>query len=223
MTRRLKSIADCVGLSHPFSVRRDFFGYSHGGPGTDLSLKRQLELCQGQSLGINIILVGLEDFSDTDREEVENAIRFTRDIYEKVDIGIRRVLWWHITNANAGSFRTIDSKSEAKDLTHSFTVNNDFLDVFVVRRYNGADGRSAIDGDTDKDAKNMTGSVVSLNGNFDNSGNTMAHEIGHYLGLRHVSSSTNFVGGNGSSNSNTGITSSQGSTMKQHGFVRDVC
>ncbi len=223
MALSLKSIASCVGASTPFRVRRDFFGFAHGGPGRDLSLKRQLELCQGESLGINIIKVGLEDFTDTNNNEIENAIQFAREIYDDVDIGIRRVLWWHITNAQAGSHRTIDSVGEARDLTHDWTVNNSFLDVFVVRNMNGADGWSAVDGDPDKDAKNMTGSVVSLNGSFNNSGNTMAHEIAHYLGLEHVSSNTNFIGGNGSSNSNTGISSGQGNTMKQHGYVRDVC
>lgn len=223
MDRSLKSIAGCVGVATPFSVLRGLFGYGSVPSGRNLSLKRQLELCQGQSLGINIILVGREDFTSTNIREVEHAVQFMRDIYDDVGIGIRRVLWFHITNAQAGSFRTIDSSGEARDLTHRFTVDNNFHDVFVVRNMNGADGWSAVDGDADKDAKNMTGSVVSLNGSFSNSGNTMAHEIAHYLGLDHVASNSNFIGGNGSSNSNTGITNGQGTKMKQHDFVRDVC
>ena len=65
----------------------------------------------------------------------------------------------------------------------------------------------------------MTGSVVSLNGNLANSGNTFAHEMGHYLGLKHIAAADNFIGNNGASNSNTNIFDWQGTTMKAHCFV----
>jgi Pregnancy-associated plasma protein-A len=68
----------------------------------------------------------------------------------------------------------------------------------------------------------MTGSVVSLNGSLANAGNTFAHEMGHYLGLSHIADADNFIGGNGSSNSNTHIHAWQGDSMKKHCFVFHV-
>jgi hypothetical protein len=65
----------------------------------------------------------------------------------------------------------------------------------------------------------MTGCVVSLNGDYANSGNTFAHELGHYLGLNHIADPANFIGNNGSSNSNTDILAWQGDIMKTHCFV----
>jgi hypothetical protein len=87
---------------------------------------------------------------------------------------------------------------------------------------NGADGWSALNGPCDKSAKGMTGTVVSLNGPTANSGNTFAHEIGHYLGLNHIADTDNFIGNNGPSDSNTGIFSWQGDIMAKHCFVYDI-
>lgn len=189
-----------------------------------MSLKRQLELVKGESLGINLILVGVENFTPTDYEEIESAVQFMRDIYDDVDVGIRRVGWYQISAADAGSYTTINSGGEARDLTDDWNSPGGGLDVFVVRSMIGADGWSAVDGPCSKDDKDeMTGSVVSLNGSFDNSGNTFAHEIGHYIGLDHVAAANNFIGNDGASNSNTAITAGQGTTMKSHCYVTKVC
>ena len=100
---------------------------------------------------------------------------------------------------------------------------NHALDLFVVRMMTDADGRSPVNGPCDKDAKGMTGSVVSLNGTTANSGNTFAHEMGHYLGLDHNTVSGNFLDGvDGASNSFTGIEAWQGAIMVKHCFVFDV-
>ncbi len=222
MTLSLKTIAsNCLSVSPPFSVVRDVFGYS--APRLTMSLKRQLELVKGESLGINLILVGVENFTPTDYEEIESAVQFMRDIYDDVDVGIRRVGWYQISAADAGSYTTINSSGEAHDLTDDWYGPSGYLDVFVVRSMTGADGWSAINGPCSKDDKEMTGSVVSLNGSFNNSGNTFAHEIGHYLKLDHVAAANNFIGNNGDSNSNTLITAGQGTKMKSHCYVTKVC
>jgi hypothetical protein len=170
-------------------------------------------------IDVNVILVSVEDFTVTDRTRVSEAIRIAREIYGQVDFGIRTVTWWQITRDQAGGLATIDSQSEAEQLTADWTVANDALDLFVVRVMNGADGWSAVNGSCDKDAKGMTGSVVSLNGNQANIGNTLAHEMGHYLGLQHVPDVGNFIGGNGASDGWIGIFNWQGDTMKGHCFV----
>jgi hypothetical protein len=170
---------------------------------------------------VNVILVGHDQFTAADHTETNSALDIARGVYAKVGIEIREVGRFGITAAQAGANLTVDSLAEARDLTDDWTVDNGAADVFVVRVMNGADGWSAVNGPCDKDAKgSMTGSVVSLNGDAANSGNTFAHELGHYLGLNHIPDSGNFIGNNGSSNSFTGIHAWQGDAMKRHCFVR---
>jgi len=171
------------------------------------------------SLDLNLILVGVESFTAADLTQVNDSLAIMRAIYRMVGIVIRNVAFFQITNAQAGGAVIIDNESEAKDLTSDWTVQNDAVDVFIVRQMNGADGWSAVNGSCNKDANGMTGSVSSLNGNAANSGNTFAHEVGHYLGLNHIADTGNFIGGNGGSDSWTGIFNWQGDVMKTHCFV----
>jgi hypothetical protein len=169
--------------------------------------------------GINVILVGIESFTTADLRKVNDSLDAMKKIFSKVDLGIRSIEWWQISNAEAGSKAVIDNESEASDLTSDWSVPNSSLDLFVVRNMNGADGWSAVNGSCNKDAKGMNGSVVSLNGNVSNSGNTFAHETAHYLGLEHIADAGNFIGNNGASNGNTEIYTWQGDTIKKHCFV----
>jgi hypothetical protein len=170
---------------------------------------------------INIILVGNERFTAADHQQVLDSIKIASTIYQQVSFDIGTVNRFIIAIAQAKGHELISSSSEAKALTDDWSVDNAAVDVFVVRRMVGADGWSAVGGSCDKDKKGqMTGAVVSLNGNSANSGNTFAHEIGHYLGLPHVATAGNFIGNNGSSNSNTAITAAQGTVMKKHCAVQ---
>jgi hypothetical protein len=172
------------------------------------------------SLSLNIIMVGIQGFTQADRTELTSALEIMRGIYSHVGILVEQVEWYEINLADAGSLAIIDNDSEAEDLTSDWSVPNDSLDVFIVLTMNGgADGVSAINGSCDKDNKGWSGAVISLNGNATNSGNTMAHEIGHYLGLDHVPDTGNFIGGNGGSNGWTGIFNWQGDIMKGHCFI----
>lgn len=214
---------ECLSETPDMSVLQDVFGYYQGAPST-LSLKEQLELVRGQSLGINIIMVAPGDFGSGAYGDIEYGIQHMRDVYAKVDIGIRELKWKKITDAKAGSKDIIDSENEAENLTNDWRVDNDYIDMFVVRQINGFAGVSAEDGPCDKKAKNsMTGSVVTLEGSQDYIGNGFAHEVGHYLGLGHDGSPSNFIQSSSDGN-DTAIKSSQGNTMKgKDCFVEDVC
>jgi hypothetical protein len=194
--------------------------FAGAGPGRD-PLHRLYKVF-GAALDANIILVGVENFTAVNQTKVGNSLQRARDIYAKVGLQIRTVTWWSISAAEAGANETIDSEAEASDLTSDWTVPNHALDLFVVRAMNGADGWSAVNGSCDKDSKGMTGSVVSLNGSTANSGNTFAHEMGHYLGLSHIAETGNFIGGDGASNSWTGIHEWQGDQMAKHCFVYEL-
>jgi hypothetical protein len=167
-----------------------------------------------------LIFVGLENFTQAQLTQVTDSVNITRRIYQDVQLGIRDVNSFFITAAQAGANETIDNAAECTDLTSDWTVQNGALDVFVVRVMTDADGRSPVNGPCNKNAKGMTGPVVSINGSTANSGNTFAHEIGHYLGLDHIADASNFIGGNGASDSNTGILQWQGDIMKRHCSVR---
>jgi hypothetical protein len=97
-----------------------------------------------------MICVGFEDFTATDMANMNNAIQITRTIYSNVRLNVRNVSFWQISLSDAGANAVIDSQAEAEDLTWDWTVPNDFLDVFVVRVMNGADGWSAVNGSCDK-------------------------------------------------------------------------
>lgn len=222
MTVSVRTALSCIGRGSGTSVLRDVFGYWVL-PG-ELSLRGQLEALEGKHYHVNVIRVAPEDFPGWSTHQICYSIQFTRDVFAKVGIGIGRVNWYDVPEADAGSHAVIDSSSEADDLTDDWTVPNDALDLFVVRRINGADGWSAVGGSCDKDSKGMTGSVVELyESDDDYAGNGFAHEMGHYLGLDHVPDNGNFIGGDGSSDSWSGIFSWQGDTMRNHCFMKNGC
>jgi len=225
MALSLKTVAqNCFGRSPPLSMRRNVFGF-YSNPDLELSLRRQLGLALGEGLNLNLILVAEENFTWPDIEEVQYAVQYMRNIYDDVNICVRRIRWQAISASDAGGYATIDSGSEAFDLTDDWNgPDGGYLDVFIVRNMTGgAVGWSTVDSPCSKDDKDeMTGTVVSIHGNRNLSGIAFAHEAGHYLGLNHHSSAGNFMHAS-SGGGNTGITSSQGSTMRSHCYVRDIC
>lgn len=214
-----RAILSCLGHPDKASIVGDLFGFSF--VPKPLSLRRQIELMRGKHFHVNLILVG--EFSWQDWRKTSYSIQTAREIFAQVDLGIGKLEWYGISSQDAGSLAVIDSNSEAEDLTQDWTVPNNAHDLFVVKQMNGADGWSAVKGSCDKNAKGMNGSVVSLNGSDNNAGNTFAHEMGHYLGLKHISDTGNFIGGDGGSNSWTGIHDWQGDTMKSHCWVQNGC
>lgn len=219
---------DCVGAAARFSITRDVFGFAFGSPVGVISTRRQLELASGPALDVNLILVVPTQFSTADFAETTSALQIMRDIFAAVSLGIRRVNWQQISAQDAGAYLVINSGAEAHDLTDDFNGPDGALDVFVVRTILGADGWSAVGGPCTKDDKDkMTGSVVSLNGSFQNSGNTFAHEVGHYLGLVHCEDDPQCTGTNNfilsGSDSNTSVMAHQGQKMRTHCYVSDKC
>lgn len=217
-----KSAMACIGRADGTSVLRDLFGYWT--VPKEISLKAQIEALENPHYHVNVIQVAPENYFSGATRQICYSLQVTREIFSNVNFGIGRIEWFQITAEQAGDMAVTDSEGEAEDLTSDWTVDNDGLDLFVVRLMTDTDGWSAVDGSCDKNSKGFTGSVVELyDGNDNYAANGFAHEMGHYLGLDHIANSTNFIGGNGSSNSNTGILSSQGVTMKEHCFVKNGC
>lgn len=186
---RLKQIAQCIGLSGSFSIRRDFLGYFTDFTGRRTSLLEQIRLLQNRHISLNIIRVGVDNFTPADWEEIDNAVQITRNIYAAVNFGIGRVEHFEITVANANGRDIITDDADAQALTTEWTVPNTSVDVFfVLMGWPGRLGLAPREGPCNKNTAGMTGSVVALEripGKPETTGIVLAHEVGHYLGLRH--------------------------------------
>lgn len=178
--------------------------------------------------GVNIIKVG--NYTSQEGLDLYSAVDITRQIYERRDITFRGVLRWIINDAQAGGFRIIDSETEFRNLLSSWSVRNDYIDVFVCQdfnwsTYNGYAGD--IPGPASKGG-NKDGVAVDKTGYLDGSGvnrlnidvlsKLIGHEVGHYLGLSHVTDANNLM------LSNTGVRGpnlkyDQYRTMLPHGYV----
>jgi hypothetical protein len=168
-------------------------------------------------IDVNLIAVSGDTWTSAEWTMLLTGLTGAAQIYRNVGIRLRSAGTFEIPAASAGGYPTIDDDSEAEDLTDDWTVPNSACDVFCVPSYVGSvAGLSPVDGPCDKDAKGMNGSVVERTWPLNV---IIAHEVGHYLGLDHVTAPNNFMNatvGGGS----TIITSGQGNTMKKHCFIR---
>jgi hypothetical protein len=155
--------------------------------------------------GLNIIRVGAESFTNTEYQDLYQAVDITRTIYERRDVtlSINRM---NITNAQAGGFTVITSETEARDLFAAWNgADNQFIDVFVVHSITGTDFdglAGAIPGPLSH-AGRSSAVVVDKKGFVDGAGNhhlnvsylgmLIGHEVGHYLGLVHVNDVGNLM------------------------------
>ena len=183
--------------------------------------------------GVNIIKVG--DFTAQEGVDLYSAVDITRQIYERRSITFRSVLRKIIHDADAGSYRIINSEAECYDLFRNWSVPNDYIDVYVCQDFlwggtldgfsGGIPGPAAKGGDRDGVAVDKTGftdgsGVKRLKISY--LGMLIAHEVGHYLGLPHLQETGNLMlaysvysyGAN-----NTNLNYDQYQLMLPHGFI----
>lgn len=219
-------MAECADIEGNVSVVRDLMGLRAGIPsGQEISLASHGELLGASSFDVDIIRVGIEDLNDVD-ERIDGALMRARELFATVDIGIRRV--WHsqIAREQADGLETIFSKNDGKKLRRGWRGPHDHaLDVFVVRQYqlDTADlgGICKINTDCDKDKRRADGCIIGFSGPSNLNGELLAHEMGHGLGLEHVTNTDNVM--HASSPDREGFVDSQANTMREHCFVRGGC
>jgi Metallo-peptidase family M12B Reprolysin-like len=177
---------------------------------------------------VNVIVVGKDSMSAAKIQQVADSIQIMVSIYAAQGPQVGTVKRFKITTAAAGALVTITSLSDAQALADQWGVKDAALDLFVVPTIvasANADGWSPVGGKCDKNrTKGLRSPVVSLNGSTANSGNTFAHEVGHFLGLPHCeddaalcSDPVNFI--KRQSNSNTSMTAAQSARMMTHCLI----
>jgi hypothetical protein len=256
----LRTILRCIGVQRTnISVLRDFFGFSRARLPTDpdsnttarVSLAAAIRGVQGRHIHLNVIRVGFDAISPTNRpaavDRLDYAIYKTRNILRQRNLGVGRVEHYVITAAEADGGDDLGSSSEAQDLWRSWSVRNNGLDVFMVRTISATTfvGISPVGGSCTKGSKDDGLIGGQIDRGADGVARTFAHEIGHFLGLKH-----NHGNGTGCTNcptSNAGksnlmaqtrcttcpggagvrestlLTSSQGNTMRSHCSVQAGC
>jgi hypothetical protein len=246
----LKQLLTCIGrTASTRSIVKDLFGYrdqsgrpfvpaptlNSSNPNfTRVSVLDQAKLLRGPHFHLNIITVGTELITDQHFRDICFGIQTMRFIYGKVNLGVGRVLWWTISVADAGDLVKPSSNSDYTDLTNGWSAPAGGMDVFVCTEMDrsGRTGQPWANNpenynkghSCNKDTnKHNSGSVANLNDSPQGLGNTFAHEIGHYFGLGHLAETDNFIGGDGASDSATGIYSWQGEFMKRHCFIEEGC
>jgi Metallo-peptidase family M12B Reprolysin-like len=248
----VKSILNCLGIDTggDVSVLFHLFGFARQRVPTDpdtsvtaqVSTLQQVRDVQGQHIHVNAIRVGFDAIAAGDADEaaekLDYAIYKIRNVYRPVRLGVGRVEHFVITSGEADGADDLGSEDEADELSDDWTVQNDAIDVFVVRNISDSDfvGISPVDGSCDKDSKDDGLVGGEINRGFDAVARTFAHEIGHFLGLEHnhdddecpdtTAGKNNLMAQTKCATSvrdSVLLTGGQGSTMRDHCSVRDGC
>jgi hypothetical protein len=244
--RSLRDAASVVGIDGSISVVHDFLRFLEGVPDRDVSVRAHLGGMLGPHFKLNLIRISDEDFTGTDRENIDIAIQDVRDIYAQVGVGVN-IDHLHVDREDAEGFRVITRMSRARKLLRRFRGpgrrNIDVLVVLVMQIFR--DGgmvpgfsrsrRNGPMGCKDKDLAGMRGAGVGMNFafmGFQDGGSSskrrartvlgmiIAHEAGHILiSQRHSGDRDNLM-----FESTAGaddLTESQGATIRSGCAVVD--
>jgi len=247
MAASRRALAGCIGVTGPFSVLGDFFGFARRrlppdptGVRVEVSLKEQVARLRGAHLHLNVIAVGSDQFTDADYQEIDYSIFKLRNVYRPVNVGVGRIKHWVISTADADGLDSPTTEGQLEDLTRAWTVRNDGVDLFVPHNMaipsNGGMilGKSAVGGPCDKDAKGFSGATCGLWGS-EQTARTFAHELGHYIGLSHnhgadcptgTTARNNLMAQSRCAVSTRGsvlLTATQGNTMDDHCSIKSGC
>lgn len=184
------------------------------------------------AFGADIIRIAGDTFIGQEYTDLYDAVDVTQSIYEARDFTLRGIGRYHIDDADAGSYKYMNSADECHDLFADWSADSggSYIDVFIAHDFVGVgfDGLAGdVPGPTSHSGR-KSGVVVDKTGYVDATGTKrlsvdylgmlIAHELGHYLGLSHVSDSSNLMLAN-SGTYDTNLTYDQYRDMLDHGWV----
>lgn len=182
--------------------------------------------------GVNFTGVAGEDFTNQEWADLDAAEAVMKSIYERRDLTFNQDDRF-VPIASVSGYEIIDSFGEFHDLLSDWSGpdTNHNIDAFVVQAINVGGSVDGIDGTVPGPTSHSGGNsgvIASKTGFVDAHGNRrlnseylgmlIGHEIGHYLGLEHVSDAGNLMLPS-SGTTDTALSYSQYRTMIGHGWV----
>lgn len=179
---------------------------------------------------LNVIVVGNDKFAAAQKQQVNDSITLMTAIFAPLGPTVGVVSRYVVNSADSKGLHIIRSFADAQSLAELWAVPNDAIDLFVVAHILTKEyGWSPVKAQCPKGKeKILRAPVVSIDGDTFTSGNTFAHEIGHYLGLPHAEKDPSLVGAasiadnfiNANSGANTQVTQAQSNRMRQHCSIK---
>ncbi len=185
-----------------------------GGSFTLESTSRTSETCfyvisktaEGDTIDVNFYLVGVPGVNTsnpTSNSNIATMLQTMRTIYGKANINVGEVRWKTLSDANTSRYKVIRDFSDVFRLValsedpgptpdERLSVNVFLIDEFDIPEISGtllgiSPGLPGISGFHGTEGAGLIFSSINLRDGGEDLGQTMAHEIGHFLGLRHTS------------------------------------
>jgi hypothetical protein len=179
---------------------------------------------------LNLIRVGTEIFSDQDLQTMKDGLGILQVIFLTAGVGVGSTDHYSIPLAQADGYAFPSSEAQADAITEEWSFPDDRLDVFVVAYLPGTSLGFAPPLGSCRKGLNLpfVGCVIRYESDYGVGASTdfvfakiLAHEVGHYLGLPHVSDPNNLMYPTWPSG--VQLTAEQGAIMKKHCFIRFGC